>query len=370
MNLKLVYIDFFIKKNDGKLFYYFFYIVMSTILSKIPNMKFFILALLAFLAVIYTACAFERHPHLHIPEDDLQYHGDDVAFEKHPHIHIPEDDLRDPAYDVAFERYPHIHLTVDDLQDHGDDDAFEGIHIPEKDLRDPAYDFSIRYRHIHMLIDDPVRNPADDFVKPKSLRQDAPTRAPVTVTHVSVKNYPLGDRVPDNFFSIGLIQVPLSIASDLACLKQNPFSFGDLDDPSNYGGNVLMTEPKSQIDAFIGVRSSGNYCIYIPVKQVSSFVEKLNGNINYQAETLALQIQQLSDKVDAYTNSTSILVENTTDSALLYAVIGIQFCGMALACVAILCYMKTRAVNVVEVVLNDHSPKLNELVVLDNDNKV
>ena len=220
-----------------------------------------------------------------------------------------------------------------------------------------------------MLIDDPVRNPADDFVKPKSLRQDAPTRAPATVTHVSVKNYALGEPIPPSFTSIGLIQVPLSMNSDLACLKQTPFSFGDLDDPSNYRGDVLMTEPKSQIDAFIGVRSSGNYCVYIPVKQVYSFVEKLNGNINYQAETLALQIQQLSDKVDAYTNSTSILVENTTDSALLYAVIGIQFCGMALACVCI-CYMKTRTVKVVEVVLNDHSPKLNELVVSDNDNKV
>ena len=298
---------------------------MSTILSN--KMKFFLLALFALLALISTTYAFERHPHLHIPEDDLQYHGDDVAFKR---------------------RYPHLHLTVDDLQYHGDDVAFDGIHIPN---------------------DDPVRNPGDDFVKPKSLRQDAPTRAPITVTHVSIKNYALGEPIPPSFTSIGLIQVPLSMNSDLACLKQNPFSFGDLDDPSNYGGDVLMTESKSQIVAFIGVRSSGNYCVYTPVKQVYSFVEKLNGNINYQAENLALQIHQLSDKIDAFSNSTSILVENTTDSALLYAVIGIQFCGMALACVCIF-YMKTHTVKVVEVVLNDHSPKLNELVVSDNDNKV
>jgi hypothetical protein len=227
-------------------------------------MIFIIFALFALLALICTACAFERHPHIYIPED---YSG-------------------------------------------------------------------------------------DDFVKSKSLsRQDAPTREPSTMTHISVKNYPLGDRVPEYYVSIGFIQVPLSEASDLACLKQNPISFGNLDDPSNYRGDIFMTEPSSSICAFIGVRSSGNYCIYIPVKQMPSFVEKLNGNINYQAETLALQIQQLSDKVEAFSNSTSILVEKTSDSTLLYAVIGIQFCGMALACVCIW-YMKTHtnveAVKMVE----------------------
>ena len=249
-------------------------------------MKFLLLALLA---LIYTSCAFEKHYHIRLPNDDLGYHGDD----------------------------------------------------------------------------DTVRDIADDFVKSNSLlKQDAPTRAPVTAIHISVRNYALGESIPLSFTSIGFIQVPLSGAYDLACLKQNPMSYGNLDDPSNYGGDVLMTEPMSQIVAFIGVRSSGNYCIYIPVKQMPSFVEKLNGNINYQAETLALQIQQLSDKVDAFSNTTSFLVEKTTDSTLLYAVIGIQFCSIALACVCIW-YMKTHTVEIVknvQVVSKDDSQKSIELV--------
>ena len=252
--------------------------------------------LLALFTLVFTACAFERHPYIRLPHDD------------------------------AFERYPRMRLP----------------YIPNP-------------------TDDDARNPAkaDDFVKSESLLglQDNPTKKPVgNMIHHVVKNYPLGAPVPENYFSIGFIQVPLSGASDLACLKQDPNSFGNLDDPSNYRGDVFMTEQRSSITAFIGIRSSGDSCIYIPVKQGSSFVEKL-----------VLQINQLATKVDAFSNSTSVLIGNTTsDSTLLYAVIGIQFCAIIIACVFI-CYMKTRTV-IEEALKSDDAPIV--LVVEDNIDKV